>query len=78
MGRPLTSGILKILALWKFCITSIVMYCMITIALVERSSSAVERRTRNQVSLGSNTPFATVSKFGHFVVSTMPQFAQLY
>ena len=34
--------------------------------VMERSSSAVECRTRNRVSSGSNTPFATVSKFGHF------------
>ena len=33
---------------------------------VERSSSLVESRTRNQVSPGLNPPFATVSKFGQF------------
>ena len=33
---------------------------------MERSSSAVECRTRNRGGPGSNTPFATVSKFGHF------------
>ena len=32
---------------------------------VERGSSAVECRTRNLVSPGSN-PFTTVSKIGHF------------
>ena len=32
----------------------------------ECCSSAVERRTRNQVSPGSNPPFPTVSKIGHF------------
>ena len=32
----------------------------------ERGSSVVECRTRNQVSPGSNPPFATVSKIGHF------------
>ena len=34
--------------------------------IVERRSSAVERRTRNQVSPGSNPLFATVSKIGNF------------
>ena len=33
---------------------------------IEHRSSAVEYRTRNRESPGSNTPFATVSKFGHF------------
>ena len=33
---------------------------------VERGSSVVECQTRKQVSLGSNPPFATVSKIGHF------------
>ena len=33
---------------------------------VERGSSKVECRTRNRESPGSNPPFATVSKFGHF------------
>ena len=33
---------------------------------MERGSSAVECRTRNQESPGSNPPFATVSKIGHF------------
>ena len=33
---------------------------------VERGSSVVECRTRNQVSPGSNPPFATVSKIEHF------------
>ena len=34
--------------------------------IVERGKSAVECRTRNQESLGSNPRFATVSKFWHF------------
>ena len=34
--------------------------------IVERGSSVVECQTRNQVSPGSNPPFATVSKFGNF------------
>ena len=33
---------------------------------MERGSLAVECRTRNRESQGSNPPFATVSKFGHF------------
>ena len=33
---------------------------------LERGSSVVESRTRNRESPGSNPPFATVSKFGHF------------
>ena len=33
---------------------------------VERGCSAVDCRTRNRDGPGSNTPFATVSKFGHF------------
>ena len=39
---------------------------------VERGSSAVECRTRNRESPGSNPPFATVSKFGQNVLSTKP------
>ena len=35
-------------------------------AHVERGSSVVECRTRNQVNPGSNRLFATVSKIGHF------------
>ena len=35
------------------------------ILYVEHGSSPVERWTRNQVSPGSNPPFATVSKFAH-------------
>ena len=34
--------------------------------MVERCSSVVECRTRNQERPGSNPPFATVLKFGHF------------
>ena len=34
--------------------------------VVERSSSAVECRTRNRESPGSNSLFASVSKIGHF------------
>ena len=33
---------------------------------VERGGSVVECQTHKQVSLGSNPPFATVSKIGHF------------
>ena len=33
---------------------------------MERGSSAVERRTRNRESPGSNPTFAAVSKFRHF------------
>ena len=33
---------------------------------MERGSSAVECWTRNQVSPGSDTPFATVSNIGYF------------
>ena len=32
----------------------------------ERGSSGVECRTHNRESPGSNPPFATVSKLGHF------------
>ena len=33
---------------------------------MEPGSSAVDSRTRNRENLGSNTPFAIVSKFEHF------------
>ena len=33
---------------------------------VEHGSSVVDCRTRNRESSGSNHPFGTVSKFGHF------------
>ena len=33
---------------------------------VERGSSAVECRTRNRASPGSDPPFAAITKFGHF------------
>ena len=39
---------------------------MISYRDVEQGSSALECRTHNQESPGSNLPFATVSKFGHF------------
>ena len=45
---------------------------------MEHSSSMVECRICNRGSPGSNTPFATVPSLGIFVLSTMPQFAQLY
>ena len=41
-------------------------------------SSAVECRTRHQVSLGSNPPFATVLKIGHFQFLHDAEFTQLY
>ena len=34
--------------------------------IVERGSSVVECRTRNRECSGSNPPFGTISKFGHF------------
>ena len=37
--------------------------------LVERGSSAVECRTRNQVSPGSNTPLLAFRRLGIFVLS---------
>ena len=40
-------------------------------------TSTVECRTHNRESLGSNTPFPTVSKFRRFVLSMMPQSTQL-
>ena len=41
-------------------------YVFIPLLFVECGNSAVECRTRNQLSPGSNSPFATVSKIGHF------------
>ena len=40
-------------------------------SVLEHGSSAVECRTRNQVSPGSNRPFATISEIGIFVISTV-------
>ena len=45
---------------------------------VERSSSAVERRTRNRASPGSNPPLPPFRRLGIFILSTTPQFTQLY
>ena len=39
---------------------------MIVPVHVKRGSSAVKCRTHNREIPGSNPPFATVSKFGHF------------
>ena len=46
--------------------------------LVERCSSAVERRTRNQEDTGSNPPLLPFRSLDIFVHSTIPQFTQLY
>ena len=43
-----------------------IIFLYLLYSTVERGSSVVECRTRNQVSLCVNPPFATVSKFGHF------------
>ena len=40
--------------------------------------SAVERRTRNRESPGSNPPLLLFQSWGIFVLSMMPQFTQLY
>ena len=40
-------------------------YAFIPLLSVERGSSAVERRTRNRESPGSNPHFATVLKFSY-------------
>ena len=48
------------------------------IAVLERGSSAVERRTRNQGSPGSNPPSIPFRSFGIFVLTMTPQFTQLY
>ena len=45
---------------------------------VEHGSSAVEYRPRNRERPGSNAPFATVLKLGHFRSTTTPQFTQMY
>ena len=45
---------------------------------LERGSSAVECQTRNRGSLGLNTPLLPFQDLGIFVLSTPPQFAQLY
>ena len=43
-----------------------------------RGNSAVERRTRNQVSPGSNPPLLPFRRLGIFVLSTITQSTQLY
>ena len=45
---------------------------------LERGSSAIERRTRNQETLGSNPSLLPIQSLGIFVLSMMPQFTQLY
>ena len=45
---------------------------------MERGSSVVEWRTRNQVSPGLNPPYATVLKFGHFHSLHDASVTQLY
>ena len=49
-----------------------------TLFFVERGSSAVERRTRNQVSPGSNPPFLPFRSLSIFALSMTLQFTQLY
>ena len=46
--------------------------------MLERGSSAVECRTRNQGSPGPNPPLLPFQSLGIFILSTMPQFTQLY
>ena len=45
---------------------------------VECGSSAVECRTRNRESPGSNPPLLPFRNLGIFVLSTTPHFTQLY
>ena len=46
--------------------SSITLYVNELRKVIYRCGSVVECRARNRESLGSNPPFATVSKFGHF------------
>ena len=50
---------------------------VLTLIVMERGSSAVERRTRNRESLCSNPPLLSFRSFGIFVLFLMPQFTQL-
>ena len=52
--------IIQWVVLFTVCVPSI---------YVERGSSVVERRTRNQVSPGSNPPLLPFRRFGIFVLS---------
>ena len=48
------------------------------LSTVERGSSVVECRIRDQVSPGSNPPLLPIPRLGIFVLSMMPQLTQLY
>ena len=50
---------------------------MNAITFVERGSAALECRTLNPESPGSNPPLLPFRSLGIFVLSTMPQFTQL-
>ena len=51
-------------------------YTIVQRTFVERSSLAVDYRTRNRESPGSNPPLLSFRSLGILVLSTMPQFTQ--